>query len=134
MMDVNLFQKIIDREIPAEMVYEDDQCLAFRDINPQAPTHVLIIPKKVFRTHEDIGESDKALLGHLHIVAKQLAAQFELNDGYRLVVNCKEKAGQTVPHLHMHIGNPIVYEPHGIFTVFRSFHHDVGRDVGDIVA
>jgi len=103
MLAVNLFKKIIDREIPADIVFEDDQCLAFRDINPQAPTHVLIIPKKEFRTHDEIGEGDVALLGHLHLVAKQLAAQFGLKDGYRLVLNCKEQAGQSVPHLHMHL-------------------------------
>lgn len=103
MLSVNLFKKIIDREISADIVFEDDQCLAFRDINPQAPTHILIIPKKVFRTHDEIDEADKALLGHLHVVAKKLAAQLNLENGYRLVLNCKEQAGQTVPHLHLHL-------------------------------
>jgi histidine triad (HIT) family protein len=103
MMQDNIFQKIIDRQIPANIVYEDDRCVAFRDVNPQAPTHVLIIPRKVIRTHDDIGEADRELLGHMHVVAVKLAAQLGLSDGYRLVLNCKEKAGQTVPHLHLHL-------------------------------
>ena len=103
MMQDNLFQKIIDRKVPAEIVHEDDRCLAFRDTNPQAPVHVLIIPRKVIRTHEDIKPEDQELLGHLHLVASQLAAQLGVADGYRLVINCKERAGQTVPHLHMHL-------------------------------
>jgi histidine triad (HIT) family protein len=103
MMKDNLFQKIIDKQVPAHIVYEDDRCLAFRDINPQAPVHVLIIPRKVIATHDEIAEEDKDLLGHLHLVAVRLAQQFSLGDGYRLVVNCREQAGQTVPHLHMHL-------------------------------
>jgi histidine triad (HIT) family protein len=103
MMADNLFLKIIERKIPATIVYEDDQCLAFRDVNPQAPTHVLIIPRKVIRTHADVTEEDKQLLGHLHLVAARLARQLGLTDGYRLVLNCQEKAGQTVPHLHLHL-------------------------------
>lgn len=103
MLQDNIFQKIINREIPAAIVYEDDKCLAFRDINPQAPVHVLLIPRKVIRVHDDIKDEDKDLLGHLHLVAVKLAKQFGLNAGYRLVINCKEEAGQTVPHLHMHL-------------------------------
>jgi histidine triad (HIT) family protein len=104
MMQTNIFQKIIDRQIPADIVYEDDRCLAFRDINPQAPVHVIIIPRnKVIVTHADITEADQDLLGHLHVVAMKLAKQLGLDEGYRLVINCKEKAGQTVPHLHMHL-------------------------------
>ena len=104
MMADNIFQKIIDRQIKTDVVYEDDQCLAFRDINPQAPVHVLIIPKKkVIRTHADVAEEDRALLGHLHWAAAQLAKQLGLHNGYRLVINCLESAGQTVPHLHMHL-------------------------------
>jgi histidine triad (HIT) family protein len=99
----NLFQKIIDKQIPANIVYEDDRCLAFRDINPQAPTHVLIIPRKVIPTHDDLTEADRDLVGHLHLVAAKLAKQFGLTDGYRLVLNCRERAGQTVPHLHLHL-------------------------------
>ena len=103
MMQDNLFKKIIDRQIPASIVYEDDQCLAFRDVNPQAPVHVLIIPRKVIPTHADLQEEDGPLVGHLHLVAARLAAQLGLHDGYRLIVNCQERAGQTVPHLHLHL-------------------------------
>lgn len=103
MLQDNLFKKIIDKQIPAAIVYEDDQCIAFRDINPQAPTHVLIIPRKVIATHADLTDQDGALLGHLHLVAVKLAKQFGLSDGYRIVVNCLDRAGQTVPHLHMHL-------------------------------
>ena len=103
MMTDNIFQKIIDRKIKADIVYEDDQCLAFRDVNPQAPVHVLIIPRKVIPTHADVSEADRDLLGHLHLVAAKLAAQLGVQDGYRLVLNCKERAGQTVPHLHLHL-------------------------------
>ena len=103
MMTDNIFQKIIDRQIKADIVYEDDRCLAFRDINPQAPVHVLIIPRKVIPTHDAIREEDRELIGHLHLVAARLAEQFGLQDGYRLVLNCKERAGQTVPHLHLHL-------------------------------
>jgi histidine triad (HIT) family protein len=104
MMKDNLFQKIIDRQIPADIVYEDDRCLAFRDINPQAPVHVLIIPRhKVIPTHADVTEADRELLGHLHVVAARLAKQLNIDDGYRLVLNCKDRAGQTVPHLHLHL-------------------------------
>jgi histidine triad (HIT) family protein len=103
MLAVNLFKKIVDREIPAKIAYEDDRCLAFHDINPQAPTHVLIIPKKVIATHADVTEADKDLLGHLHLVAAKLAVDLGLTDGYRLVLNCNDRGGQTVPHLHVHL-------------------------------
>ena len=104
MMKDNLFQKIIDRKIPANIVYEDDHCLAFHDIQPQAPVHVLIIPRnKVIATHAEVTPADCELLGHLHLVAARLAKQLGLDDGYRLVVNCKDRAGQTVPHLHLHL-------------------------------
>ena len=103
MMADNLFLKILDKQIPAKIAFEDDRCLAFHDINPQAPVHVLIIPRKVIPTHDQITAEDAELLGHLHLVAVKLAAQLGLADGYRLVVNCKEHAGQTVPHLHVHL-------------------------------
>jgi histidine triad (HIT) family protein len=103
MMQDNIFQKIIDHKIPAKIAFEDDRCLAFHDINPQAPVHVLIIPRKVIRTHADISDEDKELLGHLHVVATQLAEQLGISDGYRIIINCKEPAGQTVPHLHLHL-------------------------------
>jgi histidine triad (HIT) family protein len=103
MMADNLFLKIIRKEIPARIVHEDDRCLAFHDITPRAPVHVLIIPKKEIPTHDDIAPEDRELIGHLHVVATQLAKQLGLSDGYRLVINCRERAGQTVPHLHMHL-------------------------------
>lgn len=103
MLQDNLFLKILDKEIPARIVYEDDQCVAFHDVNPQAPVHLLIIPRKVIPTHADIKPEDRELLGHLHLIAAQLANQLGLADGYRLVLNCKEQAGQTVPHLHLHL-------------------------------
>jgi histidine triad (HIT) family protein len=103
MMHDNIFKKIADKVIDAVVIYEDPQCLAFKDINPQAPVHVLLIPRKVIRTHADITPEDQALLGHLHLVAAKLAKDFGLEDGYRLVINCKEQAGQTVPHLHIHL-------------------------------
>jgi histidine triad (HIT) family protein len=113
MMTDNLFHKIIERKIPAKIAYEDDLCLAFHDNNPQAPVHVLIIPKKVIATHADVTEADRELLGHLHLVAAKLAQQLGLTDGYRLVLNCKEQAGQTVPHLHLHLlgGRNLTWPP-----------------------
>lgn len=113
MMQDNIFLKIINKEIPAKILYEDDCCLAFHDIHPQAPVHVLIIPRKVIATHADITEADRELLGHLHWVAHQLAVQLGLQDGYRLVINCKERAGQAVPHLHMHLlgGRDMAWPP-----------------------
>jgi histidine triad (HIT) family protein len=103
MLADNIFLKIIDKSIPAKIAYEDDLCLAFHDIKPQAPTHVLIIPKKMIRTLDDATADDQALIGHLTLVAVKLAKQLGLAGGYRLVVNCKEHGGQTVPHLHVHL-------------------------------
>jgi histidine triad (HIT) family protein len=99
----NLFLKILDKSIPAKLVHEDEHCVAFHDINPQAPVHVLIIPRKVIPTHSDVTPADKELIGHLHLVAAQLAEKLGVADGYRLVLNCRERAGQTVPHLHLHL-------------------------------
>ena len=103
MLADNIFLKIINKEIPAKIVHEDDRCVAFHDVNPQAPVHVLIIPRKVIATHDQLTEEDRELVGHLHLVAARLAAQLGLGEGYRVVINCKEKAGQTVPHLHLHL-------------------------------
>jgi histidine triad (HIT) family protein len=103
MMTDNIFLKIVNKELPAKVVYEDDRCLAFHDIGPKAPVHVLVIPKKVIRTHADITEADAPLIGHLHVVAAKLAKQLGISDGYRIVVNCEERAGQSVPHLHLHL-------------------------------
>jgi histidine triad (HIT) family protein len=103
MLADNIFLKIIEKKIPAQIVYEDEECIAFRDINPQAPVHILIIPRRVIATHDAIGDDDAELLGHLHTVAAKIARQEGLGDGYRLVMNCRESAGQTVPHLHLHL-------------------------------
>jgi histidine triad (HIT) family protein len=103
MLADNIFLKVIRKEIPARIVHEDEQCLAFHDINPQAPVHVLIIPRKEIRTHDDLQPADAALIGHLHLVAVDLAKKLGLTDGYRLVISCKEQGGQVVPHLHMHL-------------------------------
>ncbi|MFO0841925.1 MAG: histidine triad nucleotide-binding protein [Gemmataceae bacterium] len=103
MMSDNIFKKIIDKQIPARLVHEDDVCVAFHDIGPKAPVHVLIIPRKVIPTHDDLRPEDAAVVGHLHVVAAQLARALGLTDGYRLVINCRERAGQTVPHLHLHL-------------------------------
>lgn len=113
MMTHNIFEKILNKEIPAKFVYEDDLCAAFHDVNPQAPIHILIIPRKVIRTHADLTEHDGPLLGHLHLVASDLAKQLGLEAGYRIVINCQEQAGQTVPHLHIHLlgGRPMSWPP-----------------------
>ncbi|CAN5572724.1 histidine triad nucleotide-binding protein [soil metagenome] len=103
MMTNNIFLKILSKDIPAKIVHEDDLCIAFHDVNPQAPVHVLIIPRKVIRTHADLTAEDIPLIGHLNLVAVQLAKELHLDAGYRLVINCDEQAGQTVPHLHMHL-------------------------------
>ena len=102
-MAETIFSKIIDRKIPARIEYEDDRCLAFHDVAPQAPTHVLVIPKKPIPSLADLEPADEALVGHLVIVATQLAAKLGLGDGYRLVVNCGRDGGQSVDHLHVHL-------------------------------
>ena len=103
MLSDNLFLKIINKQVPAKIAYEDDRCLAFHDVNPQAPVHLLIIPKKVIPTHDDLTAADAGMVGHLHLVAANLAGQLGLKEGYRLVLNCKGHGGQTVPHLHLHL-------------------------------
>lgn len=104
MTQETLFTKIINREIPADIVYEDDISLAFKDISPQAPFHVLIIPKKPIPTINDIESNDRELIGHLYYVAGQLAKEHGFSDdGYRVVMNCNEHGGQTVFHIHLHM-------------------------------
>ena len=98
-----VFGRIIRREIPARIEHEDDLCLAFHDVAPQAPVHVLVIPKKPIPSLAEIGADDTALLGHLVLVATRLAAQLGLDSGYRLVVNCGRHGGQSVDHLHVHL-------------------------------
>ena len=98
-----IFSKIIEREIPADIIYEDELCLAFRDIAPQAPLHALLIPKQGIAKLSDSTPDDQSILGHLLLKAPQIAAQQGYQDCFRLVVNNGEKAGQTVFHLHFHI-------------------------------
>ena len=98
-----IFQRIIAKQIPAKIVFEDDQCLAFHDVAPQAPTHVLIIPKKEIPNLAAATTEDQALLGHLLLVAKQVAEQLGLSNGYRTVINCGPDGGQSVDHLHVHL-------------------------------
>lgn len=102
-MTDTLFSKIINREIPADIVYEDDLCLAFRDINPQAPVHILVIPKKPITQIADASQSDQSVLGHLLLKASEIAKEEGVGEAFRLVVNNGTGAGQTVFHLHVHI-------------------------------
>lgn len=101
--DKTLFARIIDREIPADIIYEDDDCLAFNDISPQAPVHVLVIPKQPIRSIADLDDDDAALAGHLIIVLRNLARQLNLDDGFRVVANTGTDGGQSVDHLHFHL-------------------------------
>ena len=98
-----LFGKIIRREIPADIVYEDELCLAFRDVNPQAPTHVLLIPKKEIPRLADAKPEDQALLGHLMLAAGKVAKSLGVEDAFRVAINNGAEAGQSVFHLHLHI-------------------------------
>jgi len=98
-----LFCKIIEGSIPAAKVYEDEQCVAIEDINPQAPTHILLIPKRHIATVLDLAPEDAALVGHLHLNAADIARKRGLTDGFRLVFNCNAGAGQTVYHIHLHL-------------------------------
>lgn len=99
-----IFTKIINKEIPSELVYQDEDVTAFKDINPQAPIHILIVPNKEIPTVDDIEDSDALILGKLFVVAKQIAREQGIADrGYRLIVNCRADAGQEVYHLHMHL-------------------------------
>jgi histidine triad (HIT) family protein len=108
-----IFKRIIDREIPAQIVYETDRCLAFRDVNPQAPVHVLVIPKQEIASLADAAETDEALLGHLLLSARTIAVQLGLENGYRTVINCGPDGGQSVDHLHVHLlgGRPLAWPP-----------------------
>ncbi|NBW96363.1 MAG: histidine triad nucleotide-binding protein [Planctomycetia bacterium] len=102
-MTETIFSKIIERKIPARIAYEDEHCLAFHDVAPQAPTHVLVIPKTAIRSLAELQRTDTGLMGHLVVVATELAAKLGLGDGYRLVVNCGSDGGQSVDHLHVHL-------------------------------
>ena len=103
MSEKTIFQKIMDREMDADILHEDDRCVAFRDINPQAPTHILIVPRKPIPSLDDLDPEDKALVGHLFVVARELAQEEGLRDGYRTVINCGDDGGQSVWHLHLHL-------------------------------
>lgn len=110
-----IFTKIINREIPADIIYEDEMSLAFKDINPQAPVHFLVIPKKPIATINDIEEADRVIVGHLYMVAAKLAKeQGYAEDGYRAVMNCNSHGGQTVYHIHLHVlaGKPMGWPPY----------------------
>ena len=98
-----LFQKIMDREEPGDILYEDDLCVALRDINPQAPTHVLIVPRNPIPSLDALTEEDESLVGHLFLVAQKVAAEERLTDGYRTVFNNGPDAQQTVGHVHLHL-------------------------------
>ena len=98
-----IFKKIIDREIPADIVYEDDVCLAFRDINPKAPVHVLVIPKREIESLAHLSEDDQSIVGHCVLALSKIAAQEGLGEGYKMLVNCGPAGGQEVPHLHFHL-------------------------------
>ena len=98
-----LFQKIADKEIPAKLLHEDAVCVAFHDIAPQAPTHVLIVPRKAIPRVAEASADDQATLGHLLLVAGQLARQLGLSKGFRVVINNGPDGGETVPHLHVHL-------------------------------
>tara|TARA_X000000368_G_scaffold34838_1_gene25496 strand:+ start:1011 stop:1352 length:342 start_codon:yes stop_codon:yes gene_type:complete len=102
-MEATLFEKIINREIPADILYEDELSIVIKDISPQAPTHLLIIPKKVISKLSDATDEDQNILGHLMLVAGKIAEQLELDETFRLVVNNGAKAGQSVFHLHLHL-------------------------------
>ena len=102
-MTKTIFEKIIDKELPSNIIYEDDKCIAIEDIAPKAPIHILIIPKKPIQKLSEATKNDEALLGHLMIVVKKVADQFHVEDAFNVVINNGEKAGQTVFHLHIHL-------------------------------
>lgn len=111
---MTIFKKIINKEIPAQIVHEDELCLAFRDIQPQAPVHILIIPKKEIVSMADLTPEDKNVMGHMLVTASEIAQKEGLSqNGYRLVINTNRDGGQSVYHLHMHIlgGRPLSWPP-----------------------
>jgi len=103
MPDRTIFQRIIDREIPSTSAYEDELCYAFHDISPQAPVHILVVPKKPIPRLADATGAEQSLLGHLLLVAARIARDLNLAQGYRLVINNGPHGGETVPHLHVHL-------------------------------
>lgn len=99
----SLFQKIADKEIPAKLIYEDETCVAFHDIAPQAPVHFLVVPRKLIPRIAESTSADETLIGHLLLVAKKVAADLKLEKGFRIVINNGPDGGETVPHLHVHV-------------------------------
>ncbi len=112
-MAETIFTKIINKEIPADIVYEDDRCLAFRDINPRAPVHILIIPKKAMAPLNDAESGDRELLGHIMLTVNRVAEKEGVADAYRLVLNNGAGAGQEIFHMHFHLlaGRPFSWPP-----------------------
>jgi histidine triad (HIT) family protein len=112
-MEKSIFKKIIDREVPANIVYEDDMCIAFHDVQPQAPVHVLLIPKKEIENVASLEDGDQDLAGHLLLKVQTVAKLLELENGYRVVANCGKDGGQSVDHLHLHIlgGRSLTWPP-----------------------
>jgi histidine triad (HIT) family protein len=110
---MSIFQRIIDKEIPAKIVYEDETCLAFHDVAPQAPTHVLVIPKQEIKSIDALTEGDAELVAHIWLVIRDVARQLNLSDGYRVVVNNGRDGGQSVDHLHFHLlgGRQMTWPP-----------------------
>ncbi len=108
-----LFCKIINKEIPSELIYEDDKVVAFNDISPQAPVHFLIVPKEHIPSNDDINYVNSEVVGYIFALAKKLAKEQGLEDGYRIVNNCKEHGGQTVNHIHFHVlgGRQMLWPP-----------------------
>lgn len=100
---MTIFEKIVAREIPAKIIWEDDEAIAFHDVDPQAPVHILIVPKKRIARLAEANDGDKAILGKLLLVARDMAAKFKLSNGYRVVINNGPDAGESVPHLHVHL-------------------------------
>jgi histidine triad (HIT) family protein len=113
MAEKTIFKRIIDGEVPAKVVYEDELCLAFHDIAPQAPTHVIVIPKKEISSLAEVLDEDAALMGHLVVTVRKLAMKLGLDGGFRVIVNCGPDGGQTVDHLHFHLlgGRPMKWPP-----------------------
>lgn len=108
-----VFRKIIDGDLPAEIVYQDEHCLAFRDVHPVAPLHILVIPRKEIRSIAEASAEDQSLLGHLLLVVQRVAREQGLENGYRVVTNIGAEGGQSVPHLHLHLlaGRPLRWPP-----------------------
>jgi histidine triad (HIT) family protein len=103
MAERTVFKQIIDGKLPAKIIYEDEYCLAFEDIHPVAPTHLIVIPKKEIASVDDIRPEDEALVGHLFVAMRTIAAKLGLSGGYRVITNCGSDAGQAIMHLHFHL-------------------------------